>query len=298
MGTECRRFLWFSFRWTIAPQFSGRMLRLFDTGNIEEGRIVADLRNAGIAVHDRDGAQQFHVEFSPHAGGSLDGIGQGFKESPKKWHVLEFKTHNQKSFDALNTQGVQKAKPLHYVQMQVYMAAMSKKFPGEFDRAMYVAVNKNTDEIYAERVKLDHMEAQRHIGKALAVIDSASPAPRISDNEKNPDCLFCQYHGLCFGNEWREVEGKWQFVPFSRDKLERNCRTCLHSTPVPEVNKDGAGAWTCARDNSYIKDGKFKCEDHLFVPDLLFPWRVVSADLSGEFVEYDGGKNYKGGRIE
>jgi hypothetical protein len=162
---------------------------------------------------------------------------------------------------------------------------------------MYVAVNKNTDEIYAERVKLDHMEAQRHIGKAQAVIDSNSPAPRCSDDPKAPDCLFCAYHGLCFSNEWLSVEGKWQFVPFSRDRLERNCRTCLHSTPVPEVNKDGVGAWTCAKDNSYIKDGKFQCDDHLFVPDLLYPWRVINADICGEFVEYDGGKNFKGGRI-
>lgn len=296
MGHECRRFLWFSFRWTLAPSFPGRVLRLFDTGNLEEGRLVKDLRNAGIEVYDRDGSEQFHVTISPHSGGSLDGIGRGFAESPNKWHVLEFKTHNQKSFDILNTQGVQKAKPLHFVQMQIYMLKMSQLYPGQFDRAFYFAVNKNTDEIYAERVKLDHMEAQRHVGKALSVIESNTPAPRAYDDPRAPDCIFCPYHGLCFtidnknGSEWREIEGKWQFTPFSRDRLERNCRTCLHSTP------GDTGVWTCER--GIVADNKTGCSEHLFVPDLLFPWKVINADREGDWVEYDCGKNIKGGRID
>lgn len=43
---------------------------------------------------------------------------------------------------------------------------------------------------------------------------------------------------------------------------------------------------------------KQECAFHLFVPDILYPWKVVNADRAGEWVEYDGGKNWMGGRIE
>jgi hypothetical protein len=289
--------LWFSFRWAIAPRFPGRVLRLFDTGNREEGRIVVDLRNAGITVYDRDPStgRQFRVSFCEHSGGSLDGIACGFEEAPKKWHVVEFKTHNEKSFAELKNKGVQAAKPYHFAQMQVYMYKMNESFPGEFDRAMYIAVNKNTDEIYGERVRLDHLTAQGLVGKARAVVESPRPAGVLSDDPRHQDCLFCEYHGLCFGTEWKDTGAGWAFVPFDRARIERNCRTCLHSTPC---KGQGDNVWECAVDKSWITTGKHECEDHLFVPDFLRPWSVIDADRGGEWVKYDGGVNYKGGRIE
>ena len=299
LGNPCRRALWFSFRWSIAPHHPGRVLRLFDTGNREEGRIVADLRNAGITVYDRDPAtgQQFRVSFCEHSGGSLDGIAQGFEEAPKKWHVVEFKTHNEKSFAELKTKGVAAAKPYHIAQMQVYMYKMNEAYPGVFDRAMYIAVNKNTDEIYGERVKLDHLTAQGLVGKARAVVESPRPAGVLSDDPKNQACLFCEYHGLCFGTEWRSAGDHWEFFPFDRSRIERNCRTCLHSTPCAGK---GENVWECAVDKSWITTGKHECEDHLFVPDILRAslGAVIDADRGGEWVKYDGGVNYKGGRIE
>lgn len=302
LGNPCRRALWFSFRWAIAPNFPGRVLRLFDTGNREEGRIVADLRNAGVTVFDRDPSTgaQFRVSFCEHSGGSLDGIAQGFEEAPKKWHVVEFKTHNEKSFAELKLKGVAEAKPYHYAQMQTYMYKMNEAYPGEFDRAMYIAVNKNTDEIYGERVKLDHLTAQTLIGRAISIVDSPRPDLILSHDPKYPACLFCEYHGLCFGTEWKDTGAGWAFVPFPRDKIERNCRTCLHSTPCRRARPDGTGAWECAFDNSEILKDKEPCVDHLFVPDFLRVslGEVVDASLDGEFVRYSGGVNYKGGKIE
>lgn len=306
LGNPCRRALWFSFRWTMAPNFPGRVLRLFDTGNREEGRIVSDLRNAGITVFDRDSdtGKQFRVSFCEHSGGSLDGIAQGFEEAPKKWHVVEFKTHNEKSFNEVKTKGVQIAKPLHYAQMQTYMYKMNEKYPGEFDRGMYIPVNKNTDEMWGERVRLDPLFAQQTIGKGIAVVDSPRPAGLLSDDPKHSDCLFCEYHGLCFGTEWKERDGKWQFVTFNRDRIERNCRTCLHSTPCKSLHSEGTGEWSCSAIGDFteglisLKKEKSGCDRHLFVPDFLRPWSVVDADRGGEWVKYDNGTNYKGGRIE
>ena len=41
IGKPCGRALWFDFRWVTPSRFSGRMLRLFETGQREEDRIVA-----------------------------------------------------------------------------------------------------------------------------------------------------------------------------------------------------------------------------------------------------------------
>jgi hypothetical protein len=43
IGTECERAIWYAFRWATRARHTGRLLRLFDTGNLAEARFVADL---------------------------------------------------------------------------------------------------------------------------------------------------------------------------------------------------------------------------------------------------------------
>ena len=85
------------------------MLRLFETGRLEEERLIRNLRRIGVTVLDVDPetGRQWHVQaHGGHFGGSLDGVGLGIPEAPKTWHVLEFKTHNaQESFAELKQQG-------------------------------------------------------------------------------------------------------------------------------------------------------------------------------------------------
>ena len=101
LGHACDRWLWLSFRWAVKPKFSGRVLRLFRRGHNEESTIVGDLRAIGIDVRNTS-AHQSRVDLGCHVSGSLDGvIESGLPEAPKKRHVVEFKTHSKKSFDAL-----------------------------------------------------------------------------------------------------------------------------------------------------------------------------------------------------
>ena len=85
-------------------------------------------------------------------------------EAPEKRHVLEIKTHSKKSFDALVKDGVEKSKPQHFVQMQVYMAAF------DVDRALYYAVCKDDDRIYTERIEYDPKFADGLRDKAHRII--------------------------------------------------------------------------------------------------------------------------------
>lgn len=96
IGKPCERSLWYDFRWTTVAQHPGRLLRLFETGQLEETRIVRNLRRTGATVLevDPETGRQWRVEaHGGHFGGSLDAVALNLLEAPRTWHVLEFKTH-------------------------------------------------------------------------------------------------------------------------------------------------------------------------------------------------------------
>jgi hypothetical protein len=253
VGHPCERRLWLTFRWAKLERFDGRMLRLFETGNLAEQRFVANLRAIGAQVHDLSpsGDQWRVVAVGGHFGGSLDAAILGLPEAPKAWHVSEFKTHSAKSFAALCVDGLRKSKPQHYAQMQIYMGLTG------MERGLYLAVNKNTDELYAERVEFDPAEFARLQARATRVITAAEPPLRISNDPAWYVCRQCNFHGLCHGdNEVPEV----------------NCRTCAHSTP----ELDGDARWSCPKVSNDpnissipLATQRTGCISHRYIPILL-----------------------------
>jgi len=263
IGHACERYLWMTFRWVDAKKFPGRMLRLFETGQLEEARFVRNLRRIGIEVHDvtPDGKQWRVSALGGHFGGSMDGAGVGFPEAPKSWHVLEFKTHNDKSFNDLVKNGVRKAKPQHYAQMQVYMGLTG------MERAFYLAVNKNTDELYSERVDFDPVEFAKLKGRAERVINANEPPLRCSNDPSWYVCKMCDFHEHCHGEAAPAV----------------NCRTCAHSTPV----MDGDGDWDCdAHGREAWKHVSMRtgCKDHRYIPILLERFAKQKDYVNGDVV--------------
>lgn len=224
IGHPCVRHLWYVFRWAKRPVFSGRMLRLFETGHREEARMIRDLGNSGIEVSTGPApGRQWSFTENEKTGGhfslSLDGAVHGVPEAPETWHVLECKTHNTKSFEKLQKEGVQKSKPVHYAQMQVGMLLSG------MDRALYLSKNKDTDAYDVERIELDKEVAERLIQKAEAVIQSPTPWAPISKDPAWFACKFCDHHPLCF-------EG----LP-----MEKSCRSCAHAATADE------GRWFCQK---------------------------------------------------
>ena len=73
IGRECKRELWFSFRWGTIVTHKARILRLFARGAREEDWFNHLLTQAGVTVWDvdPDTKQQFRVEaVGGHFGGS------------------------------------------------------------------------------------------------------------------------------------------------------------------------------------------------------------------------------------
>ncbi len=246
LGAECDRWLWLKFRWTVPESFSGRMLRLFRRGHREEAVILGDLRSIGCVI---DEGEQQRVDFGCHVSGSVDAvIRSGVPEAPKKPHVAEFKTHSLKSFADLEKHGVEKSKPRHYVQMQCYMHGLG------IDRALYLAVCKDDDRIYTERVRYDRDVAERAIarGKRLAIVDEMPPP--LSHDPSWYQCKPCAAHSFCHS-------------PTTRD-VPRSCRTCAHSTAKED------GTWRCERHdyepipvaNQRMGCTDYEAHDHMVKP--------------------------------
>jgi len=254
IGHPCERYLWYTFRYCCRPTFDGRMYRLFATGDLEEVRFVADLREIGCTVHEVDPAtgKQFEVSaLGGHFSGHMDGCAVGIPGAEKTWVVLEFKTHNAKSFAKLKKEGVKVAKPQHYAQMQAYMHLTG------MTRALYLACNKDTDDLYAERVHFDPSFASGLIDKAQRIVTSTTPPERAFTRPDYFECQWCDAKRIC----WGDPAGPALPVPAI------NCRQCCHATPM----MDGLARWQCEKHNRSLspEDQARVCDDHLTLPGLL-----------------------------
>lgn len=222
LGRECDRALWYSFHWYTLTRHSAKMVLLFNRGHMEEARFVAILKTAGIHVqqHHTNG-KQIRVEgWRKHGGGSTDGVVYGVPDDPTTWMVVEMKTHGDKSFTKLKEDGVQHAKYEHFIQMQMYAGRLG------LTKMLYVAINKNTDEIWAEIIQFDPVIFARYENREKVIIEATAPPPKYRDNPKWQPCRFCDHVAVCH-------EGA---VPY------KSCRTCQCSAILDD------GKWGCMRD--------------------------------------------------
>lgn len=245
IGRECARELWYNFHWARPPKFEGRMLRLFNRGHLEEPRLVAMLKMIGCEVWSQDAkGNQYRISgVGGHFGSAIDGVVSGCPDLPDRPILGEFKTYNDKQFTKLagksddfraflahllNPQmpyaeftgkGVKVAKFEHYVQMQIYMGYY------KLTHALYLAVNKNDDQLYAEIIEFDKAIYDLYWSRAEKIIMADTIPPRINESPGFFKCMFCDFKRICHLN----------------DPVSVNCRTCAGSVPTPD------GQWHCIK---------------------------------------------------
>lgn len=233
IGAECARAVALGFLWASADKVrgrkgepeldaTGRMLRLWNRGHLEEGRFIALLLTIGVKVYQQDEqGNQFRVEdLGGHYSGSLDAILTGVPDIPVGYSALgEFKTHNAKSFQKLVDEGVRVSKPLHYTQMMSYMQRRGLLY------GLYCAVCKDDDELYFEVVPYEDLTPSRATQRAHEVIFNDRLPPRVKG--ASPGFYLCKY--MCDHKD----------VCFHTVAPQRHCRTCQHIRPLQD------GTWAC-----------------------------------------------------
>lgn len=236
IGDECKRKLWYSFRWVKHELHTGRQQRLFNRGHREEARFIEWLEGIGFKVwfenrdlpKKEDGTYpQYRISGAQgHFGGSLDGIGQ----FPEAYQIdepilLEFKTNGTgKGFSDLTASGMAIAKPQHFAQTSTY---------GEdykFNWVLYLNICKNDDDIHVELVRLNHELGAQMKEKAERIIFSQEPPPRIAANPTFQSCKWCHFKDICHTGA----------TP------EKNCRSCRNASPAAN------GEWHCSVHNGII----------------------------------------------
>lgn len=226
VGNPCDRYVWLSFRWAVIKKFSGRILRLFDTGHREEARVLAELKRVpGLTVVDRDPNdpdEQISVDLGCHMAGHLDAEVLGLPEAPKTWHVFDVKTIKDSKFKELVKVGFKKLFPEYYTQGMLYMHARGRS------RAAFLFVNKDTDEMRLERFEYNKTEAEYMIKRGRRIALSTRLVEPIMG--AGPDwytCKMCDFKDVCHDPEHRVVE--------------QNCRTCEFVVPLED------GTWSCRK---------------------------------------------------
>lgn len=245
LGYECDRYIWLSFRWAVITKFSGRMLRLFRRGQNEETTIIKDLENIGIKFKRLENGKQHTVNFGSHVSGSMDGIIlSGVPGSPTKKHIAEFKTHSLKSFKELSEKGVEKAKFNHFIQVQLYMHGSG------IDRALYVGVCKDNDELHIERIKYNKEIAEKYLerGKRIALSDEVPS--RLSESPSWYKCKMCDAYEFCH---------------VTKTTKEINCRTCAFST----ANEKSEFICEKFKDSIPVNFQMTGCHSHVLHPHLI-----------------------------
>lgn len=221
IGRDCTREIWYGWRWYRRSTWNGRMLRLFNRGHLEEGRFLAMLSMIGCEVwHETGNGEQFKVTgYKGHFGGSCDAVVKGIPDMPNIPMLAEFKTHGQSSFSSLEGKGLILAKWEHYVQMQVYMAGLG------LTHGIYFAVNKNTDDLYAEIIELNLDVVERTSQKVISIVEAKDPPPRLHNATPSwYKCKQCSFVAICHNEE----------AP------EPTCRSCVW------VRVSDGGEWGCA----------------------------------------------------
>jgi hypothetical protein len=255
IGDPCSRKLWYRFRWAAKERFDAATLKRFADGHASEAVQAVRLRLVEgvtlVTIDPESGGQIGFRDLDGHYGGHADGMILGIHEAPKTWHVWEHKSVNEKSLNELRRirrESGQKAalrrwKPEYWAQAQQYMHYLGAS------RHYLTASSPGCRDAVSVRTDADPASALELRAKAERIIRADAPPVKLSETPDRMECRWCTFTAVCHGSE----------MP------ARNCRTCLHSTPVAR------GGWHCARwDRPLSAEEQAEgCPAHLLLPGLV-----------------------------
>lgn len=195
LGTQCDRQLWYT--WHQPKREHGpRIQMIFDMGNNIEDYIIGLLRDAGLTVHEKDSnGKQFGFK-DGFIAGHIDGVIEGLAES-KQPHLLEVKSANKSRFKTFQDKGCQIAEPKYWGQCHTYMFKMKLK------KCLFVVMNKDTCDLYFERITLDAKYADNLMlrGEELIAENDCNNTKRRYKKSTSFGCKFCNWKSEC----WKEL---------------------------------------------------------------------------------------------
>jgi len=192
LGRACLRQIQYDFLATPkdeGQEFAPRTLRIFEAGHRGEDMVAHWLRLAGFDLRtEREDHRQFG--FSALDGrlkGHIDGYlmdGPVSMAYPALW---ETKALGAPSWKDTLKRGVAISKPVYAAQIAIYQAYLDLPNP-----ALFTALNRDTQEIYAELLPFDAALAQRMSDRAVEVVRACDVEEFLPREAAVPTSVVCK----------------------------------------------------------------------------------------------------------
>jgi hypothetical protein len=187
-GADCNRYIWMKFRFAKKEIFSEKFGKVFRRGHIFEKEFIERL----VKVEGVSEIVAIEPEFSEGwIKGHCDAIAIFYGEKI----LFEIKAVNQSTFLKIQREGLVKANSRYYIQIQLYLHKFGVK------KAVFYALNKNTDDDYIETVSYDEKLAMAQMLKLEALVDQKEPPIKLNESPDFFVCKMCEMHGICHKKE-------------------------------------------------------------------------------------------------
>lgn len=205
IGDSCNKKIQNNFIGIPREEFSGRLLKIFQTGHLFEYMAHTWLTDIGFEIITEFPNKE-RIGFSLADGrlqGHVDGI---ITSGPKTLElnypiVWECKTWKEQRFKSVEKNGALKTEPKYAYQIALYQAYLEPFFPGVcINPALLTSINKNTSETIHELIPFDKKKAQEASDRAVHIIKATEDnleLPKISLDKNNWHCKMCEYNNYC-----------------------------------------------------------------------------------------------------
>lgn len=205
IGEACERRIQYDY--AGAPRdpgkdFEGKTLRIFDRGHSFEELARGWLIDAGFDVSSwsaKTGAPHGFSQANGKFRGHVDGVIVSGPAIPDVGYpcLWEAKCMGAKGYREIERQGLKKARPGYYAQVQIYMAYLDLTA----HPAIFTVTNGDTAEQQHLLIPFDPEEAQRQTDKAVRIIQATEAGDLLPRAFAGPDyfeCKFCPFAGRCW----------------------------------------------------------------------------------------------------
>lgn len=170
-------------------EFAPKTLRIFEAGHRGEDMVASWLRLAGFDLRTEraDGRQFGFTTLSGRFKGHIDGClvdGPVAMDYPALW---ETKALGASSWKDTVKRGVAVSKPVYAAQIALYQAYLDLPNP-----ALFTALNRDTQEIYAELLPFDAALAQRMSDRAVTVVQASDAQEWLPREVAEPTSVVCK----------------------------------------------------------------------------------------------------------
>lgn len=244
LGEKCFRRVFYKLRDAEPEADDVASVKRFVDAATSRQIIVSRLKTVCNVQDKDDGAGRFEfTDYANHLTGKINGIVKGLVQAPVTWHVLSVKTSVKwKGLKRSVLKHGQKDALQEWDSRQYAHAIMSMFYSG-LKRHYTIVSDSGGRNWISVRTDANPKFAKFLRNKAEAVIFTDQAPERIGDvNHFMCRVGYCPFALTCQHGQ----------LP------NRNCKTCLHSTP------ERSGGWSCALGHDLAV-----CGDHRFLPSLI-----------------------------